>query len=455
MTVVDLARGRAVGVSQWSCIRSKGTLIPRTLRMNKLKKNVILGACAAWALLGCGADIARADDQPAPSGEQPAPAAEQPSPPPPAAMTTPALTAPLVANPNPMSLDLGPLGSAYFTGIVSGLGMWQNNVFPGDQHALANLSNGQFSFQKIDGLFQYYLQVGAYTIPALGAPYFSTATTTGDFFGPLPVAYAKVVPTANFYIEAGKLPTLIGPEDTFSFQNMNIERGLLWGQTNDVVRGGQLGYTAGPLALALSLNDGFYSNRYTWLSGLATYTLDPANSFVLTAGGNYARTTKVTTTTPFFQTTATPLFQNNETIFDLIYTYSAAPWTIMPYFQYTHVPAASSIGAFTSGSTIGGAILANYSFGNDSPLPGFSLPFRFEYIGSSGSAANGAPNLLYGPGSNAWSITFTPTYQYKIFFARAEISHVGTSGTTRGLVFGPNGTNTTQTRGLLEVGILF
>jgi len=107
----------------------------------------------------------------------------------------------------------------------------------------------------------------------------------------------------------------------------------------------------------------------------------------------------------------------------------------------------------SSGSTIGGAILANYSFGEDSFLPGFSLPARFEYIGSTGSL--GAPNLLYGPGSKAWSITFTPTYQYKIFFARAEISHVGTSSTTPGSAFGPTGTNTTQTRGLLEVGILF
>jgi hypothetical protein len=132
-----------------------------------------------------------------------------------------------------------------------------------------------------------------------------------------------------------------------------------------------------------------------------------------------------------------------------------APWTVTPYFQFTHVPAASSIGAFSSASTIGGAILANYSFGDDSPLPGVSLPIRFEYIGSTGSAAAGAPNLLYGPGSNAWSITFSPTYQYKIFFARAEISHVGTSSTTPGLVFGPNGTNTTQTRGMIEAGILF
>ena len=63
----------------------------------------------------------------------------------------------------------------------------------------------------------------------------------------------------------------------------------------------------------------------------------------MVAGGNFAHTAKVTTTTPFFQTTATPLFQNNETIVNLIYTYNSAPWTITPYFQYTHVPTASSI----------------------------------------------------------------------------------------------------------------
>jgi hypothetical protein len=76
-------------------------------------------------------------------------------------------------------------------------------------------------------------------------------------------------------------------------------------------------------------------------------------------------------------------------------------------------------------------------------------------MASTGSLANGAPNLLYGPGSSAWSITLTPTYQYKIFFARAEISHVGTNSTTSGLVFGRDGNNTTQTRFLFETGILF
>jgi hypothetical protein len=421
--------------------------------MNIFKKSIIPGVVCAWALLSLGAAGVLADEKP---GEEPAEKpAEQPAAP--TAMTTPGMSAPLTANPNPMSMDAGFLGPVYVTGAVSGLGLWQNNKFPDQQHSLASLSNGQVFVQKTDGLFQYFLDVGAYTFPALGAPYFSTGTTVGDFFGPVPMAFAKIAPTDNFYIQGGKMPGLVGVEAPFTFQNMNIERGLLWAQEPIFSRGGQLGYTQDPLAFALQWTDGFYSNRYTWLTGSATYTLDPANSFVLAAGGNLAHTAKVTTTTPFFQTTATPLFQNNETLFSLAWTFNSAPWTVTPWFQFTHVPASSSppINTFSSASTIGGAILVNYSFADDSPLPGVSLPIRFEYIGSTGSAANGAPSLLYGPGSNAWSITFSPTYQYKIFFARAEISHVGTSSTTPGLVFGPNGTNTTQTRGLLEVGILF
>jgi Putative beta-barrel porin-2, OmpL-like. bbp2 len=410
------------------------------LRNMKYVKNIIVSATAfAWVALANGPHSSWAQEIQQPAAEE-KPAA-------PTAMTTPVMPGPLTANPNPTSFDLGPLGPVYLTGAVSGLGLWQNNVSPGDQHSLASLSNGQYFFQKIDGLFQYYVQVGAYTIPALGTPYFNTQKATGDFFGPLPMAWAKLAPTDTFSIQGGKLATLIGAENTFTFQNMNIERGLLWNQEPAISRGAQLNYTQGPVAFAFSWNDGFYSDRFTWLSGSATYTLDSANSLVLAAGGNYAHTTK--------STLATPLFQNNSTLVTLVYTYNSAPWTITPYFQYTHVPAASSIGAFSSAATYGGAILANYSFGDDSFLPGFSIPIRFEYLSSTGSVASGAPNLLYGPGSNAWSITLTPTYQYKIYFARAEVSHVDTNSTTPGLVFGPTGTNTTQTRFLFEAGVLF
>jgi hypothetical protein len=159
-------------------------------------------------------------------------------------------------------------------------------------------------------------------------------------------------------------------------------------------------------------------------------------------------------------TTATPLFQNNEQIYNLIYTHTAGPWTFQPYLQYTRVPALPEFGAPKSASTSGVALLMNYNFDSDSTpagwrLAGFNLPVRVEYISSTGSATDGAANLMYGPGSKAWSITVTPTYQYKIFFARAELSYVAARNITAGSGFGPNGTNTSQTRGLFEVGLLF
>ena len=95
---------------------------------------------------------------------------------------------------------------------------------------------------------------------------------------PLPLASLKLAPTENFSIQGGKLPTLIGAEYTFTFQNMNIERGLLWNQEPAISRGAQLNYTDGPCSAAFSWNDGFYSNRFTWLTGSLAYTLNKENT---------------------------------------------------------------------------------------------------------------------------------------------------------------------------------
>ena len=99
---------------------------------------------------------------------------------------------------------------------------------------------------------------------------------------------------------------------------------------------------------------------------------------------------------------------------------------------------------------MGAALLGKYAY-NDN----FSLAARVEYIGSTGSVANGAPSLIYGPGSNAWSFTVTPTYQRGTFFARAEFSYVGANSTTPGFALGPFATSTTQSRVMLESGVLF
>ncbi|MBV8888531.1 MAG: porin [Alphaproteobacteria bacterium] len=380
----------------------------------------------------------------APAGTAPAGnAADQPAAPAtPSPIPYPSMSGPLAFSSTPTKFDAGPLGPVYVTGVGSGLALTQTNPTITDRFNQFDITNGQVMVQKSDGIVQFYAQAGAYSLPSLGTPYVRAGSATGDFFGPLPEGFIKIAPDDSFSILAGKLPTLIGYEYSFTFENMNVERGLLWNQENVINRGVQGNYTWGPLALSLSLNDGFYSGHYNWLTGSATYTIDSSNSLSVTAGGNLG-TTNVSTL-------VTPLAQDNSDIYDLIYTYNAAPWTITPYFQYTDVGKNHRLGFGHDAQTYGGAILANYAF-----TPNFSLAGRGEIIGSSGSLADGAPNLLYGPGSSAFSLTVTPTYQEGIFFARAEGSFVDAWGTSSGFAFGRSGNASTQFRFLVEAGVIF
>ncbi len=442
--------------------------------MKNTKKSTISGAALAVILVGVGSVCASADQlaqQPLappppavpppaaapPAGAPPAPGQAAAAPAPPAAPTSPlmgpSITGPLSIQLPPPKYTLPLLGDIYVDGVASGLGMWQNNPFPGNRSWQPDLSNGQVFVQKTDGIFQFYVQAGAYSLAGLGSTYLSASTATfgyhapaignvpvnGDLWGWVPAAYAKIVPAPwidNFSIQGGKLPTLIGAEYGMSFQNINIERGLLFGQEPTFSKGGQANYTWGPVAFSLSFNDGFNSSVYNWLTGSATYTINSANTFEFAAGGNLGKTN--------VSTLRTPLLQNNQQIYNLIYTYNSDPWIIQPYFQATHVGTNESIGITSSASTFGAAILANYDVGS-----GINLGGRAEYIGTTGDN-----NLLFGPGSGAFSLTFTPTYQWSYYFARAEVSWVK-AHVTAGDGLGPNLNGNSQTRVMVETGILF
>lgn len=357
----------------------------------------------------------------------------------PAPLSTPAIAGPLLAIP-PAIFDAGPFGKIDVNGVVTGVGLWQGNHVPGDNSTQAALSNGQIFVQKTDGWFQFYIQAGAYTLPALGTPFLATDKTLTDFYGPVPVAYLKLQAGKNTSFEIGALPTLIGAEYTFTFQNMNIERGLLWNQENAVNRGIQVSQTMGKFTAWLSWNDGFYSNRYTWLSGSLAYTNGP-HSLSFVAGGNLGHTA--------FQNLATPV-QNNGSIYNIIYTYTKGAWIIQPYYQYTSVPTDLKIGIAKGASTNGGAVLISHSFKH-----GFSLAGRGEYVTSTGSVASNAVNLLYGPGSGGWSATVTPTFQKGGFFVRGDLSFVRATNYTPGYAFGATGMNQNQPRAMAEIGFMF
>ena len=359
----------------------------------------------------------------------------------PAPLAVPAMVGPL-STASSKTFDAGPLGKVNATGILSGFGSWQGHPLPDDKAARGDISNAQIFIQKTRGLLQYFLQAGAYNIPALGTRTISTRNTISDSYGPLPQAYLKLVPKTDFSFLIGKLPALFGAEDTFTFEDLNIERGLLWNQENAVNRGMQVNYSKGKLGGSLAWSDGFYSNRYNWLSGALTGSINSANSLEFVAGGNLGRTG--------YSSAATPLYQNNGSIYDLIYTHTAKRWMIEPYFQYTYVPRSAPIGVGRATATLGTAMLGNYIF-----TPHMSLAGRVEYIGSTGSATDGAVNLLYGPGSGAWSMTATPTYQNKAFFARGDLSVTQATSIAAGDAFGAIGRNSMQVRGVIETGFMF
>jgi len=400
----------------------------------------------AAAVLGLGLASVSFAQAPAPAAadakpaDQSAPATPAPAAPAaPAALSTPSVTGPL-SNLPPAIFDAGPLGKLSVNGLVSGMGMFQNNHVPGDNQQQAALTNGQVFIQKTDGVFQFYVQAGAYDIPSLGTPFTPTNETTTGLYGAVPVGFIKLQAGKNTSFQIGSLPTLIGAEYTFTFENMNIERGLLWNQEPAVSRGVQLNQTMGKVTASVSWNDGYYSNRYNWVSGSLAYANGP-HALAFVAGANLGRTA--------FTSFSTPI-QNNSSIYNVIYTYTKGAWIIQPYWQYTQIPSDAKLGIPKTTSTNGGAILLSRAF-----KKGFSLAGRWEYIGSSGSTAQDALNLLYGAGSNATSVTVTPTFQYGGLFFRGDISFVHAGSFTPGDVFGSKGTDNNQTRAMAEIGFIF
>ena len=177
---------------------------------------------------------------------------------------------------------------------------------------------------------------------------------------------------------------------------------------------------------------------------MVTWAFNSSNSLSLIGSGNTGKTG--------YGSAATPVPQNNDSQLDnLAYSYTSGAWIAQAYVQYADTKSGASIGIKKPASTWGAGVLANYAI----PNTNFNLAGRVEAISSSGSVSDGSPNLLYGPGSKASSATLTFAYQEGALFSRAEASLVRATSSTNGFAFGPDGDDRTQTRFVVEAGILF
>lgn len=334
---------------------------------------------------------------------------------------------------------------------ATGLATAQSNTSNASPKDLGDVSNAQVMIQKTSGWLQLFAMGGAYAQPALATNYTRAYTQTDGTWGFFPVGWISLAPSDEWRLDIGKIFAIGGGENTFTYQNINIQRGLLWTQTNVVTRGMQLNYTGSAFSANLAWTDGTYSNTYNWLSGQISVPISDRHSVNASWTGALSANA--------MNTMATPLLQNNSQISTLNYAYNTPHWSITPYLQMTVVPAAPQVGILGSSGTQGAAIMGTYRVnpleGGKAAKQNITLPARFEYLNSWGNSGVSANNLMYGPNSAAWSATVTPTWQRGPWFARLEGSYVRALNPTAGAGFGLNGNANSQARVMLEAGILY
>jgi len=263
-----------------------------------------------------------------------------------------------------------------------------------------------------------------------------------SLYGAVPSLYIEYSPRASFSLEAGKLATLIGPENTFTYQNPNIQRGIIWYMETAVSRGIRGTFTGSKFNGALEINDGFYSGSR--LGAEAQITNMPS-----------ARTTlELAVVVPNANAPANATASiANKRLYNAMLTYTTGRWTFSPYLLFVESPSSAAIGYKNSERAFGAVFNTAYAFNSS-----WSLPLRIEY-GKDGSmqsdTSSNADLLGYGPGSGAWTYTLTPSFRRGVFFARVEASDINAVNFTPGTAFGTNGAKSSQFRTGVEAGLQF
>jgi len=306
----------------------------------------------------------------------------------------------------------------------------------------ADIANLLLNVTASDAKFSGAATIGGYAFPTVGAalnPTFQSGANT-SLYGAIPLLDLAYSPNEHLSFMAGKLSSMLGPENAFTYQNLNIERGIGWMLEPTVTRGARFTYTAGAWSAAIEDDDGFYSGHYGTLSWMLAYAPSAASSLSVAA-------VEPQTGAPPNVTASIA----NKSEYDLMYSRQIGKWTLQPYMLLVRSPAAASLGYIANERASVVALLGNYAFSSR-----FSLGFRYENArnASAPNAIGANADLLgYGPGSAAQSITLTPAYHFGTLLMRAEIARVALSGFTAGLGFGNSGSASTQTRIGLELGV--
>lgn len=337
-----------------------------------------------------------------------------------------------------ITINTAGLGTWTASGAASWAGMTSAAPVAGRD---TGLTNGWFQLQKTSGKWRFLAQAGVYGFPVVGAPWRGALADTA-VFGAAPQAYGEWDPNGHWSLRAGILPTMLGPENTFSAQNFNIERGLIWSDLeNTASRAAQVNYAAGRWTASLQFGDGFFSRNFGAVSGQIVYAPSAADS--LTA----------VLLVPNAATPPNATFHDaNARVGEIGWTHARGRWTWEPYLVVWDSPAAAAYDDGRAARAWGADLTVAYGWS-----PHWITSARGEYA-AGGAAGDGAEHqnvLGFGSGASAVTLTLTGGWQNGPVFARLEWAAVGLSGFTPGDGFGSEGGSRFSGRAALEMGVVF
>ncbi|MCX8075521.1 MAG: porin [Aquificaceae bacterium] len=309
-----------------------------------------------------------------------------------------------------IKLKADPLGTLKLSGALTVYGTYTNNkILPDEKKTSYDVGSALLKIEKPAEPFGFTLIGGAYAVPVLGLPFANTSTTT-DPFSALPVAYGEYTLMKDVSIQAGKLPTIIGYESAFTYQNNYIQRGLVWNMQPVVHHGVRLNYNLKPIVVKLGINDGFYTLSTTSakpaIEGSVSYKLSDDNAFSF----NFILPSK--SSKP--NVTASP---TNKRELNLLATYKVDKTSIGVDLMYVEAPKDDEAGVIAKAKASGAALHLSYE------LDSYKISGRVEYVKD--DEDDGGSDLVgLGDGNKGWTLTVTPSYKKGILFARGEISFV-------------------------------